>query len=205
MLPPSWMLVRLEIETRAHIAAADADRLVLMEHTTPSRYRAFLARIYGFEAPVEEAVARTPGLDTAVVADLCNHAPKLRADLRGLGLTESSIGLLPRCPLIPTFRNVGCVLGWLYVLERNRMVHGVIRRQLATAMPGEIQHASSYLATHDGVAGSRMRRLGAILDASARATAFVPGQIVRAAHDAFRTQRHWFTSPARRDTLAFVS
>ena len=195
---PSWMLVRLELETRAHTGTADADRLILLDDTTPTRYRQYLARTLGFEEAFEDKLARMHDLDPAIER-LRGMTGKLRADLRALGMTDQQIDQLPRCS-IPLLKSAAQALGWIYVLERNSLVHGLIRRHLATRLPREVSVASSYLATHDGKPGTRYRELGTILDAAARTSPYAPGAIVSSAHEAFRLQRMWYATFAKRDT-----
>jgi heme oxygenase len=198
------MLVRLEIETHVHTPSADADRLVLFDDSSVPAYRQFLSRVYGFEAPVEEALARTNGLDPQI-ATLHAFTQLLHADLRVLGLTDPQIGRLARCA-VPELKSPAPALGWLYVLERNTLLHGLIRRHVARRIPKEMASAVSYLSMYEGKPGTRCRTLGTVLDSFARHTAFVPGQIVSAAHEAFRTQRHWFASFSNKyEALASVS
>jgi hypothetical protein len=58
-------------------------------------------------------------------------------------------------------------------------------------MPETMQLAGSYLSVFEGRAGALMRDLGDALDAAARRTDDV-ARLVRAANDAFRTQRQWY-------------
>lgn len=183
-------LARLEQETRVHHAAADNDRITLL--TSPSSleaYRRFLASVYGFESPVEAAVQMTPGL--ADVLDLRERSgPKLlRSDLVALGIADP--GALPRCTSVVPFRAAAEALGWLYVLERDSMLHGVLRRHLEHRLGDSFARACAYLAGNERAAGVRMRELGRALDRVARAPA-VADRVVDAACAAFRCQRAWF-------------
>jgi len=176
------MITRLEHATCHEHVAADADRLALLRPTaTRAAYVAYLVGLYGFEAPIEN------GLGTAIVS-LPHARPRaslLRADLLVLG--EARIPLAP-CPPV---RTAAEALGWLYVVERGRLLHGVLHRHLATVMPHEVSVAGSYLASHAGTAGMRWRELGQELDRVARSAASVD-VIVASALAAFRRQRLWF-------------
>jgi heme oxygenase len=195
---PSWMLVRLELETRCHTGNADSDRLVLLDDPSPTRYRQYLSRTLGFEESFEDKLARMQDLDP-VIERLRGMTGKLRADLRALGMTDPQIDHLPRCS-IPLLKSAPQALGWIYVLERNSLVHGLIRRHLAPRLPREHSVATTYLATHDGKTGTRYRELGVVLDNVARVSPYAPGAIVSAAHEAFRIQRQWYALFAKRDT-----
>ncbi len=191
MFPPSWMLARLAIETRIHHATADADRSYLLEHTTWSAYvyREFLRRIYGFEAPFEAALAATPGIDAGLL-----HArlkmPRLVADLVALGVTQSELSRIPLAPC-PAFRSVAHAHGWLYVVERNSLLHGLVLRHLLTLDTCDVKRSSSYLAVYGDTPGARFRELGRAIDRVANAPV-IPDQIVAAAGEAYRAQRKWF-------------
>ena len=181
------MLIRLALETRSQHAGADADRLALLDDPTAARYRAFLTAVYGFEARYERMLIQTPGLEPRIVRD-CARLAHLRNDLRALGLTDGELAALPSPP-IPAFRSEGQALGWAYVVERNTLLHGLLRRHLWRLLPRELGQAGTYLAAHASP-GTHYRELGIDLDAAARRT--IPSIIVEAAHAAFACQRLWF-------------
>ena len=181
------MLIRLALETRAHHAPADSDRLALLDAPTPARYRTFLTSVYSFEARYEHALIQTPNLEPRIVR-ACSRLKDLRSDLRGLGITDAELAALPQ-PLVPSFRCEGQALGWAYAIERNTLLHGLLRRHLWRMLPGDISKAGSYLAALTSP-GAHYRELGLDLDAAARRT--IPSTIVDAAHAAFACQRLWF-------------
>ena len=94
---PPWMLVRLGLETTLHHAPADDDRLAALSITTHADYRAFLVRVFGFEAPIEEAVARVCKLELRFIRERA-RLQLLRRDLLQLGYSEHQISQLPRAP-----------------------------------------------------------------------------------------------------------
>lgn len=186
----SWVLARLDDETRPRHAEADDDRLGLItSHATPTRYRDFLARVYGFEASVESALQMTPDIGSAVDVRGRQHLKLLACDLVALGI--GSTAKLPRCRSVSPFPGVEHALGWVYVVERNMMLHGVLRRHLENRLPEQLARAGAYLAGNERAVGSRMRELGAALDAIAQ-TPGVIDRVIVAAHDAFRCQSRWF-------------
>ena len=194
MSPPiklsSWMLLRLELETRQHHAAADEDRLALMDVGSAADYRVQLARIYGFEAAVELALA-----DLLEIRERAK-AHRLRRDLLALGMTEPAVATLPRCAV--RLASATHALGWLFVLERHTLTAGLIRRQLEHRCSTEIASATSYLATYGETPGARFRSLCASLDDHAQQQPSYATLIVAGASEAFRCQRQWYLG-ARRD------
>lgn len=186
----SWVLGRLDHETRPRHAQADSDRLCLMtSHATPAGYRGFLARVYGFEAPVGAAIQMTPGVRDVLDLRGRGHLRLLVSDLAALGI--STLEAVPRCAGGFPFRTVEDALGWTYVIERNMLLHGILRRHLEKRLPEEIARGGAYLAGNERAVGARMRELGAALDVVAKRPGYVD-RIIAAAHAAFRCQRHWF-------------
>ncbi len=185
------MVDRLDAETRIHHADADSDFDILFrERTTPDDYFVFLMRVYGFEMPLEAAFARTPNLDLMIDLTERQKAGLLTQDLLALGLRPDEIADLPQCLRVPQFRGAAEALGWMYVVERCTLAHSVIRRHLLTRLPREMRNASQYLQAYAGVAGTRWRMFGNVLDDVARQSA-IADRIVDAANEAFRIQRRW--------------
>jgi heme oxygenase len=187
----SGMIERLNRDTRVHHAQADGDLDVLFRpDAKSSHYMLFLMRVYGFEGPLESALASTPGLE--LVLDLRDRSKTLliAKDLRALSLSAVEIGDLPQCPAIPQFRGAAEALGWMYIVERMTLAHSVIRRHLLTRLPLEMEIASAYLRSYEGVAGTRWRQFGVTLDEVAEQPA-IADRIVDAACEAFRGHRRW--------------
>ncbi len=187
----SWMIDRLNAQTRVHHADADADLDALFQSdVTATSYLVFLMRTYGFEAPLESGVALTPRLEQVVDPRPRARAGFLARDMMALSLRPAEVTDLPLCLTIPQFRSVAEALGWMYVVERMTLAHNVIRRHLMTRLPIEMEIASTYLSAYDGVAGKRWQELGVALDEVASHPA-IADRIVAAAGDAFRNRRLW--------------
>lgn len=192
MMPP-WMLLRLAIETATHHAAADDDRLSLMDVKTRAEYRSFLVRVYGFECAVEEAILRVPDLDVDVTRGRL-RGEHLKHDLLTLGLTPEVLAWMPRLTNIP-IRTGPQALGWLFVLERSTLVAGVLWRHAERTLGDSLCGAVRYLSAYGEAPGARFRALGECLGRYARR--YTAGVIVAAANDAFRAQRQWYVSYGR--------
>src|SRR4051794_33604269 len=95
MSTPPWMLVRIALETSAHQSFADEDRLGALDVKTAQDYRAFLVRVFGFEAPIEAAISTVKGLDPELLTDRLRTG-QLQRDLRALGMAPEQIATLPR-------------------------------------------------------------------------------------------------------------
>lgn len=175
------MLERLDLETKVFHGTADSGRVALLGNPSRARYADHLAKIYAFEAPAEDRWIRTPGLDSVI-----DVAPRLFAPL-----LANDLGTLGRFPdVVPTgaFRGVAQALGWMYVVERGRLMNSMLHRHLVRRLPFESSVAGSYMAG-SGSLGLRWQQLGMALDSVARDTTMV-AQIINGALEAFRMMRH---------------
>lgn len=188
-MPPRAVLTRVDDHTSVAGASADAQRLSLLgEPANLATYRAFLARLYGFEAPAELAFQMTAGLTDVIDVRARLHTRLLRSDLAALGIIDFTT--VARCTHIPRFANVLEALGWMYVIERGRMLHSILHRHLHQQLPALAGVAAMYLASERFAAG-RMRELGATLDSLVRCQADVDDVLVSALA-AFRAQARWY-------------
>jgi len=187
-----WMLVRLGHETSAHHGPADDDRLAALDVKSLAAYRDFLVRIYGFEAEVEHVLAHTRQLDTGVLRERM-RAARLRQDLLALGLSEANIADIALATNV-NVRSAGQALGWLFVIERQTLLSGLVRRHAQRVLGDQVRGALSYLSAYGDTPGARFRALGEALGKYAHR--YPPSVIVWSANDAFRAQRHWYRSSA---------
>jgi heme oxygenase len=187
------MIMRLNMETRRDHARADAPWLDLMGlEVTCDRYLDALAAFYGFEAPIEAALALTPRVATLLQLRHRARSGLIVQDLLALGLSPSKIARLPQCSLAP-FRDPAEALGWMYVVERATLLHDAVRRYLEGRLPA--MSAFGYLSAYEGVAGARWHELGRVIDEVARVPT-APDHILAATRRAFAWQREWFASVA---------
>jgi heme oxygenase len=187
MIEPPWMLIRLGLETGAHHTLADEDRLAALEIRTRTDYQAFLSTVFGFEAPVEQALLRTRDLGTDVLRERLKVG-RLRRDLEALGMTTNEIDALPVAANV-TIKSTEHALGWLFVLERQTLLSGLISRHLVRTMP-TVSTAVSYLEAYGDTPGARFRLLGTQLGTYGER--YGAASIVAGANDAFRAQRLWY-------------
>jgi len=191
MLQPSSMLSRLDMETRAHHREVDAYWLDLMAvGVTRDQYKAHLVRTYGFEAPLESALAYTPQL---VIADRRDRVRSglIAQDLLALGITPAKVTALPQCRDIEPFENPAEALGWKYVIERPTQMHAAIKRNLINHV-GELANACAYLSVCDGIAGARWQQFGSLLDDVAEDHQRASTSMIEGAHRAFSCMIGWF-------------
>lgn len=186
----STVLARLSLETRVHHDAADALWRSLSTGTpTRQDYVRALVATYGFEAPLEAALAYTPGLRDAIDVRARCRAGLLAQDLLVLELTPSAVARLPHCFPIAPFSAPIEALGWMYVAERATLLYPAVRRHLA-AHVSDVAHALSYLDAYRDVVGARWQELGHALDRVAT-TDSQRDALVAAAHAGFRCLLEW--------------
>jgi heme oxygenase (biliverdin-IX-beta and delta-forming) len=195
------VLARLNAETEVHHGDADADldRYVFHAEATRADYRTYLARVYGFLAPLEQALNQTPGLDSII--DLAARAKSalLLYDLLALGMTLEEVQELPQCLSIPAFRGPAAALGWMYVAERPTLQAYVVRSHVESSLGRNIAASTAYLSCYAGHAGQRWRELAQAMEEVAT-TPGLADRMALAASEGFRCLLRWKTHDSARDS-----
>jgi heme oxygenase len=180
------VLERLQTETEAQSSVIEADALGFIDTCSFERYRDYLVRCYGFEAPMESACALTPSL----ASHTATTRPRTRyiaQDLADLGFPPVRLLELTPCPLQP-FRDLSQALGWLYVAERNVMTNSLCHRHLVERAP-ELAARASYLNCYGPATAARWRAFGITFErAAAKAD---PDRISEVAVGAFDFLHRW--------------
>jgi heme oxygenase len=193
-------LERLEADTRAYHRAADAGwRSLMTTEVAALDYVNQLVRVFGFEGPLEAALAYTSHLDLLVDVHERFRAGFIAQDLLALGLKPAEIARLPQCVLAP-FASPLEGLGWLYVVERTALMHDDVRRYLDVRLP-QARQACVYLTSADRYVRQRWQELGQQIERAVRSQrAF--DELASGARAAFRTWIDWSTAGAGRQRLA---
>ena len=194
-------LIRLNLDTRSAHAAVDRLWLDLVagERTTEADYRERLVRAYGFEAPLEAALAYTPQLQELVGVSHRFRSGLLAQDLLNLGVAAYDLASLPQCAIAP-FTSTSEGLGWLYMHERATLIHGTVCGALLERLP-HLAHAVSYLCAHSGNIGARWDELGEMFERLARTPA-IYDRISSAARDAFDAAIAWYGTGDERASVS---
>ena len=191
----SKTLVRLNVETRCFHAAADEPWLGLVapgRTVTRFDYVTQLVLAYGFDAPLEAALAYTPHLDGFIEVHRRFRCGLLAQDLVRLGVSAGQLAAVRQCMIAP-FASVAEAFGWLYVHERATLLHEGVASELESRLP-EAAPATSALRAREGRVGVLWDDFGHAVDRVAR-TSHIEDRIVSAAIDAFRTLRVWQRRP----------
>ncbi|HEY5957350.1 MAG TPA: biliverdin-producing heme oxygenase [Polyangiaceae bacterium] len=183
-------LLRLNLETQSHHEAADKLWApLLVPNVTKWQYIAGLALVYGFEAPLEAALAYTPNLRLAIDLRARIRAGLVAQDLIVLGLSPSEVADLPQCVPMAPFGSPLEALGWLYVSERTTLHHEAVRRNVVGRLP-DVARATAYLSVYDGIVGLRWQELGSAFDRFVR-TDRAYEEVIAGARAAFRCLEQW--------------
>jgi len=197
----SWMLARLERDTAAHHAAAEADLFAVLDDPTFAGYRRFLAAVYQFEYAVEARLVCVEALPIRFVMSLLKSGA-LCADLHALGIDAAAHDVFARPLELPRFADGHEALGWLYVVQRNTLHHASLYRALAPRLRSPMQSAARYLTFLARNVHERWHELGGLLDRAA-ATPQLALRMCEAADAAFTAQHRCYArEPARRAVRA---
>lgn len=140
------VLSRLKEETAHHHREVEAQVTFLEAPDPRGAYAGYLARLLGFHAPLERALAALP-LPGALRGR--EKAPLLSADLRALGVSPEAV---PACEALPDLSTLPRALGCCYVLEGATLGGKYVRRRLAGRVPDE---ATGYLNCYGEEVGPR--------------------------------------------------
>jgi heme oxygenase (biliverdin-IX-beta and delta-forming) len=119
------------VHSRLHLHPGFA--AIAAGRATRDGYRSLLARLYGFHAPLEARLLRTPWGDAASAPEARYRRVRLlEQDLLDLGLEAADIDALPCAPdtTLPVLDSPGRFLGCLYVREGSTLGGHVLARAL---------------------------------------------------------------------------
>ena len=188
----SFTLARLSSETSRLHARIDEAMFGDLEFATTAGYRRFLCLFYGFQAPLENALEKTPKLDHEIIG-VRSKAARLAHDLMSIGLTRHEHVLLARRQVVPAFENPAQALGWMYATERLMLQVEPLRIRLEAEMPVVMALAHQFLYTYVNTAELRWRQFGALLDRTAKLYDIETiASAARASTDALST---WLSGP----------
>ncbi|HEY5927638.1 MAG TPA: biliverdin-producing heme oxygenase [Kofleriaceae bacterium] len=180
------VLEKLKAETELQCDLAEAHALGFVDNCSFERYREYLVRCYGFEAPFESACVMSPVL----ASHAATSRPRTRyiaQDLVDLGVPPERLLELPPCPMQP-FRCLDQALGWLYVAERNVVTNSLCHSHLAIHAP-ELAARASYLNCYGSATAARWRAFGITLERAA--VDADPDRITAAAVESFDFLHRW--------------
>ena len=188
----SSTLARLSLETSRSHAWIDEALFGPLEFPTSTAYRRFLCLFYGFQAPLENALALTPGVDPRHFEGR-GKAGRIAHDLMALGLTRHEHLLLARRQAVPAFENAAQAVGWMYSTERLMLQVEALRVRLEVEMPVVMALAHQFLYVYVNTAELRWRQFGAVLDRVAKN--YDVEQIVEAARTSLDALHSWSLAP----------
>ena len=187
----SKLLVRLSVETASLHLEADEPWRDLADPTrdlTRLDYVHHLVQRYGFDAPVEAALAYTPQLQELFDVHDRFRAGPIAQDLLALGATPSEIAKLRQAMITP-FSSASEAMGWLYVHQRCSLMFETTRHEIVRKLP-ELSFATSYLRTQKGHIGSSWDDLGQVFDTVAQTSMFAE-RVIASAREAFKVMIEW--------------
>jgi heme oxygenase len=154
-------------------------------------YRALLARLYGFHAPLEALFAASPWADDVDLRDvLAPRAERLRQDLRELGVGEGDVERLPMAgaDMLPDLGSYGAFIGCVYVRAGSTLGARLLSRALDPLFGLGNPLGRGFLAGGDG-ADLQWRAACAAVDKAARDGHF--DAMLLGAHATFSALEGW--------------
>jgi heme oxygenase len=153
-------------------------------------YAGLLAALYGFYAPLEDALAAVGGYGAlGIDFDRRRKAARLAADLVALGRDPAAV---PRWAA-PRPGSLGCALGCMYVLEGATLGGRYVRREVEARLGLTAARGCAFFASYGDQVGPMWTQFRAALVAHA-GTAAVEGEVVAAALDTFAALDRWLAA-----------
>jgi heme oxygenase len=186
-------LALLDRETRAFHSEADRgwDRLLHGSDATRDDYIHQLTVTYGFESPFEAACSHTPGLAEVIDLRGRGRSALIAQDLLALGLAVGDVRSIRCCSLAP-FQDAAEALAWMYVVDRQTLIHADIREELTSRFV-DLARTAYYLRAYEGIASKRWAELGIALDRLCTSDK-VCKRVIDAARAAFHALIEWHVS-----------
>jgi heme oxygenase len=153
-------------------------------------YRAYLARLLGFYAPVEATLAGHPWASAGLDFRPRRKAALLTADLDCLGLDVDVQASLPRCDKLPPLPALPEALGCAYVLEGATLGGRVLARLVSAALGLGRARGCAFLLAYGDETDAMWEAFGARLEA-ALADDAAERRALSAARETFTRLHRW--------------
>jgi heme oxygenase len=141
----------LRTESKTSHASVEQKLLPLLAPTlTLEGYRTILRALLGFYEPLESRLIRVGGLPGDLDPRGREKAPRLRRDLRALGVSEAELVALPRCSAVPRIDGARRALGCMYVLEGAMLGGRIIARNLQRHLSIDMAHGGAFFHGYGG-------------------------------------------------------
>lgn len=164
------------------------------------RYLWFVARQYGFAAPLEPRLAAAPGIDVAGLdLERRRRAHLFAADLLHFGLHPAR---LPRCEALPRVDSAARALGALYVLEGSTLGGAFLLAHLGRTLGIAPGKGASGLAPYGPALRQMWVAYADALDRFVRASPDTAPEVIDGARETFARMLDWMRTPAPALTAA---
>ena len=173
---------------------AETEEVAAVVEGGRERYLWFIARQYGFTAPLEPRIAAAPGIE-AVGLDLerRRRAHLFAADLLHFGIHP---GRLPRCEALPRVDSAARALGVLYVLEGSTLGGAFLLAHLGRTLGISPTAGASGLAPYGHALREMWVAYADALDGFVRAAPGSADEVIDAARETFERMIGWLREPA---------
>lgn len=186
------MLKCLKEATGTRHAALERRLPLLNADLTSATYQQFVHKLFGFYEPLEAKLSTLPRSQAVGVDYALRHkTPRLRQDLRVLGLSDHAISALPRCRLLPPLTSEAQLWGCLYVIEGATLGGQIILKNLHRNIGLTASSGASFFDGYGAQTGSHWKAFCAAL--TARGTDAVGGreELLRSANQTFDALGAW--------------
>jgi len=185
-------LHRLKDETADLHAAAERHVRILDPEASEATYARYLAKMFGFHAPLEMAFAQHAGLEAAGYAAVQRRKRGwIVADLHALGVDTAP----PACTDLPALGDVTRASGVAYVLEGSMLGGKFILAKLGPSLAHVLGRATRFLEGYRADTGSRWKQFGSLVERVLYDDSAIE-RAIAGARDTFARLIVWLDEPA---------
>lgn len=188
---PLSILERLKLGTHARHVAIESRTVLLDKNLSYSNYSQCLQRFFGYYAPLEKRMLKSPAWDEAgFVYDNRYKTPQIVQDLLALGVAKNALTSIPQCNTLPELKTTAQLFGCLYVLEGATLGGRIISKHLNAILNLTPDFGCSFFAGYGQQTGSQWKAFGACLTSFATQTGS-DDEIIASANKTFQTLDCW--------------
>jgi heme oxygenase len=154
-------------------------------------YRTLLERLWGFHAPLEDALMRLDWRGSTIAMDKRRKRAWLEADLLYLGVEPDAFSRIATCRDLPAMAHLHDGIGALYVVEGATLGGQVILRALQTQLDISPLAGGHFFASHGRAIGAMWRSYLDVLEEAGKAP-HAAEATERAAMQTFSAFDRWF-------------
>lgn len=183
------ILQRLKVETAPLHRQVERRFKIMDPQLTLDQYVHWLGRLYGYYGPFEQMI-ETWSSEIVIDWSCRRKTPLLFKDLTCLGVSKTAITSLPMCSSFPVLKNLGSVIGALYVFEGATLGGRIVANHLKNTLKLDVDNGVNFFLPYGTDPKPQWSAFQSRL-CEVAASDFQANEIIRAAMETFDSFDVW--------------